>query len=533
MQAQLNSTDQQRLIDRVQRRDLRGLHFAGLVRLSFELLDDADYNSRPVFTGGDINNREEQERFTREYIERLGGTYVGTYNEPDTSAWKKRRIKQADGSYKYRVIRPVLYGALDDLRAGGPVSGQFIPAEGFDKNTKVDGLVVLDLDRLTRDMRTLEDVCEVTEHYTRPVVDITGTLDLLTENGRDNARMLVTMAGKQSSATSRRGEQSHWSRAVRGIPVGGNRPFGWNEDKRTLNHREAVQIRAAARLMLAGVRYSTILRKWNESGRVTTKGNPWRRRTFVLMMASPRMVGWRVYGPQDKPLHERYLMDENGQPVKGQYPAIPDEPTWRRVVEILTGPDRPQQNQTNRGKASQMLSTIIRCGNCGKKLTVQPKPAGRFDYACKGPASGGCGKVCGSGVAIDNLITELIFERLDQQPITTTATPWQGEDDLKKCEATKENLLAQFKDNPDMGAYIWPEIRKVEAEIAALLKERSTHLRRQAAPKTTNIRDAWPTLVTDQRRTIAAENFEAIILNPATRGSNRFNPDRLQVVPRQ
>ncbi|MFF5004779.1 recombinase family protein [Streptomyces phaeochromogenes] len=525
MQPQLN------IIERVQRRNLTGLKFAGLVRLSFELLADTDYTG-PILTGNDINNREEQERLTRECIERLGGTYVGTYNEPDTSAWKKKRIKQPDGSYKYRVIRPVLYGALDDLKASRSVSGHFIPAEGFDKNTQIDGIVVLDLDRLTRDQRTLEDIIEVAENYTRPFIDITGTLDLLTENGRDNARMLVTMAGKQSSATSRRGKQSHLSRAMRGIPVGGNRPFGWAEDKRTLVYREAIQIRAAARLLLAGVGASTIVRKWNETGRVTTKGNPWRRRTFALMMISPRMVGWRVYGSQSKPLHERYLTDESGQPVKGQYPAILDEKTWRDVVYLLAGPDRPKQNQPNAGKASQMLSTIIRCGNCGKKLTVQPKPVERFDYACKSPAAGGCGKVCGSGIAIDGLVTELIFARLENQTVIATATAWQGEDDLKQLNTTKDNLLAQFKENNDMGKYIWPEVRKVETDIAELMKERAAYVRSTATPKSTNIRESWPTLIVDQRRAIAAENFEAVILQPATKGSNRFNPERLVVVPR-
>ncbi|MDQ0943163.1 recombinase family protein [Streptomyces sp. V1I1] len=523
MQPQLN------IIERVQRRDLTGLKIAGLVRLSFELLDDADYNG-PVLTGADINNREEQERLCREYIERFGGTYVGTYNEPDTSAWKKRRIKQPDGSHKYRVIRPILYGALDDLRAGRPVSKHFIPAEGFDKLTAADGIIVYDLDRLTRDQRTLEDIIEVAENYTRPFIDITGSLDLLTENGRDNARMLVTMAGKSSSASARRGKTSHLARAMRGIPVGGNRPFGWADDKRTVIPEEAEQIRQAAKDVLADISPTTIVNKWNAAGKRTTQGNEWRRRTLILMLLSPRMVGWRVHGPAEIPPHKRYLTGPDGEPVKGQYDGILKEETWHAVVDKLTSDDRPGAG-VYVGRLKYELSGIIRCGNCGRPMTGQAKANNRFDYVCKPPAYyGGCGKVAGSGIAIDKLAQDLLFARYDEHKVTVEVGPWPKAGELEQAKTKKAGLLAQFKENADMGAYIWPEIRKLDSEIADLMKDRSKYIRQTAGPKVTSIAEQWPDLALEQRQAIYSETFAAIILNRATRGSNRFDPSRLQVI---
>ncbi|MFF2509967.1 hypothetical protein [Streptomyces sp. NPDC058086] len=83
---------------------------------------------------------------------------------------------------------------------------------------------------MTRDPRHLEDAIETVEHYRRPIIDIMGTLDLLPDNGRAMARVVVAMANKQSADTARRDL---------GIPVGGTRPFGWQEDKRTLNPTEA------------------------------------------------------------------------------------------------------------------------------------------------------------------------------------------------------------------------------------------------------------------------------------------------------
>ncbi|MFJ8110670.1 recombinase family protein [Streptomyces sp. NPDC096132] len=64
------------------------------------------------------------------------------------------------------MIRPVFEGALDDLKRGTAPDGQ-----------RLDGLIVYDIDRLTRDNRHLEDAIEVVENFHRPIIDITGTLE--------------------------------------------------------------------------------------------------------------------------------------------------------------------------------------------------------------------------------------------------------------------------------------------------------------------------------------------------------------------
>ncbi|MEU5428251.1 recombinase family protein [Streptomyces olivoreticuli] len=513
MQHQLN------IIERAHMGNLNGLNFAGLVRLSFELEPNREFSGVP-FSGADINNRDEQENHCQGYVENRQGNYVYTYDEPDTSAWKKKRIKQPDGSYIYRVIRPVFEGALEDLKRGVAPNGQ-----------KLDGLIVYDIDRLTRDNRHLEDAIEVVEHFKRPILDIRGSLDLLTDNGRSAARYIVTSHNSASTATSRRLRDSHHSRAVAGIPVGGNRAFGWTQDKRTLQPTEAKLIQVAAKDLLAGVGVNTILRRWLAAGVLTPKGKPWTRRPFVLMITSPRMAGFRVYGPQDKPLHERYIVHPvTGEPVKGQYPAILDEETWQAVVALLTGPDRPGRHE-HAGKAKRLLSGIIRCAECGSKLVSQAKGDDRFDYACKPPiSSGGCGKAAGAGKAIDEIVTKLVLAYLGEREVTKEVAPWPGAEELALKKSKKANLLAQFKENPDMGPYIWPQIRELDNKIAELIKERAAFTRKTAGPKTANVHESWATIETEQKRAIVRELVEAVVLKRATRGSNRFDPTRLSVV---
>ncbi|MFE7235329.1 recombinase family protein [Streptomyces sp. NPDC057596] len=152
-----------------------------------------------------MKSREEQEKDARRFVESRGGRHVYTYEEPDTSAWKRKKARQPDGTISYRVIRPAFEGALEDVKRGTTPDGQ-----------RLDGLIVYDIDRLTRDNRHLEDAIEVVENFRRPIIDITGTLDLLTDNGRTVARLLVTVANKSSADTARRVRREHqalqWAR---------------------------------------------------------------------------------------------------------------------------------------------------------------------------------------------------------------------------------------------------------------------------------------------------------------------------------
>lgn len=231
-------------------RDFSGLNLAVLVRLSFEPTYDKQQDEtgarqpKLLLNGGDINGREDQEERAKHSVERLGGRYVYTYDEPDTSAWKRRKVPVVKGgvsTFEYRVIRPVYEGALEDLKRGIAPNGE-----------QLDGLIVYDLDRLTRDQVNLTDAIDIVEHYGKLITDMNLTLDLFTDMGRSNASFLVTAKGMQSSDTARRVRDKHEAIARAGIPVGGSRPFGWQDDKRTLHPVESELLRKARKDLLYG-----------------------------------------------------------------------------------------------------------------------------------------------------------------------------------------------------------------------------------------------------------------------------------------
>src|SRR5580658_2704388 len=168
--------------------------------------------------------------------EKLGVRIVKWYEENDTTAFKKKRIRLPNGRSVWRVIRPEFREMLEDYEDG-----------------KIDGVIFYDLDRLARQPRDLEDLIVLVEYYKRPVATVTGELDLRTSNGRTMARVLVAMANKSSEDTSRRVARARLQEAQQGGNSGRNRTrrFGYTPDRR-IAADEARLIRDGARRILAG-----------------------------------------------------------------------------------------------------------------------------------------------------------------------------------------------------------------------------------------------------------------------------------------
>ncbi|QRX90316.1 recombinase family protein [Streptomyces noursei] len=84
---------------------------------------------------------------------RLGwGSFTKIYKENDTSAFKKRKATQPDGTIDWIVLPPEFRRLLTDLTLG-----------------VIDGVSFYDLDRLVRQPRDLEDLIDIVEYVKRPV----------------------------------------------------------------------------------------------------------------------------------------------------------------------------------------------------------------------------------------------------------------------------------------------------------------------------------------------------------------------------
>jgi site-specific DNA recombinase len=461
-------------------------------------------------TEADAKGVKRQEQDERAEVVRQGGTVAGLYEENDTSAYKKKRVTQTDpqgNSYSvYRVIRPVYQRLLADLRAG-----------------LIDAAIVYDLDRLARDPRDLEDAIEVVQHFRRPVVGVTGGVDLLTDNGRAMARVMVAMANKSSADTARRVKRKHRENAENGIPVGGTRPFGWQDDKRTLHAEEASLVREAAERVLAGAPLSAVVTDWNDRGiRTPRKGkggqrNPWTPKALGGVLTNPRVCGLSARRVEGQPNSKPEVVRKDGAPVVGQWEPILTVQEWEALCSRLA----PKTSRPGGNAHRYLLSGLLHCGKCGAPMRGLPRPrkdgTSTYAYQCHSRSLGGCGGVSILGPEVDELVTAALFRQYERsRPQAAPVTTWDGEADLERAERQVGELHAAYRSGDLDAADYFAMRREVSDEVKRLRSERAAVLAEHAAAAAApdDLREVWDRYSLTEKRAALDAVFVAVEVKP-------------------
>jgi site-specific DNA recombinase len=258
---------------------------------------------------------------------------------------------------------------------------------------------------------------------------VTGGLDLNTDAGIAMARVMVAMANKQSADTARRVKRKFREMAEEGRPLGTWRPFGWQEDKKTLDPIEADLIRDAVKKILADVRVGGIVADWLDRGVVTPRGNPWQWTNLMGMLRNPRLCGYRSWmtrqlSDKGTVIYEYEIVTRpDGTEVLGQWEKVIDREEWDRLIEKIGTHAKPTGVQGPTGARKYLLSGLVRCGACEahKKMTGNKSlwngDKGNFYYSCPGKEQGGCGGNGRSGPPLDDLIRDLVFKVHDQRMV--------------------------------------------------------------------------------------------------------------------
>ncbi|MGW4423998.1 recombinase family protein [Streptosporangium sp. NPDC004631] len=299
--------------------------------------------------------------------------------ENSTSAFKRRKIMLPDGSTALRTVRPGFRRGLDMLASG-----------------EADGLLVYDLDRLARDPRDLEDLIDIVEAKGVPVTDVSGGLDLSTDAGVTQARVLLAFANKSSRDTARRVTRKHEELAEQGKPGGGGiRPFGYGKQRTEIVEDEAKEIRWMAARLLEGMSLYSIADNLNARGIKPVRSERWNTASIKSVLKSPRVAGLRVH-----------LGKVTGAAT---WPAILDRDTWEAVCARLAENASGVSNQLTR-----WLNGVLRCSLCGHDLQGAAggtKPKAQPRYWCATP-NGGCGKIAISALMCEREVERQIVEYL-------------------------------------------------------------------------------------------------------------------------
>ena len=417
------------------------------------------------------------------------------YVDSDISAYSGKR-------------RPEYQRMLEDIEAGA-----------------VDAVVVYHADRLHRHPRELEDFIDLCQQTKTKLATVSGDLDLSTHEGQLLARITGAVARKESDDKSRRIQRKHQELAQAGKPSGGGtRPFGFESDQHTIRPAEAAVIRECATRFLAGLPLRALCTDLNVRGVATVTGKTWSPQTLRNLLKSGRISGQR---------------DHHGEIVaKASWEPIITPAETQRIRAKLSDPNR----RTNRTARRYLLTRLLRCGHCDVKLYARPRDDGSRRYVCaSGPGFGGCGKTTVMADPLEAFIVEAVLHRLDSPELAASinGTPDDPEGaglqaDIEAAEAQLADLSQLWGDQV-IGRQEWLTARAAIEQRLTVTKKRLAVLNRTTAlsPHVGNaagLREHWTELTLSRQEQIVAAVLDHVVVGPARRGYNRFDPARLAPV---
>lgn len=275
---------------------------------------------------------ERQRQDCMQLAEKQGWTVVDVFTDNDVSAYSGKP-------------RPAYQRMAREIEAGN-----------------IRGVVVWDVDRLTRTPRELEDVIDWADEHDLALANVGGEIDLSTPQGRLTARMKGAVARHDVEQASRRIRRKRQELAENGRYVG-PRPFGWDftPDKRlVVREDEAAVVRESYRRILAGESIRSVTRDFNSRGIKTGRGSTWKSANFRQMI-----LRWTNAG---------VLMHQGKEVGEGHWEALVTREEHERVISLLTDPSR---RSNNRGTPEKyLLSGLLQCAECGDNL----KGAKEYSY---------------------------------------------------------------------------------------------------------------------------------------------------------
>lgn len=450
---------------------------------------------------------QRQEKECRELAQRLGWTVVDVYVDNDISAFDRRKN------------RPDWRRMLDDLRSG-----------------IVDAVIAWHVDRLYRQPRDLDELIDIIQDKAIPVQTVvSGPLDLSNPSGVAMAKVAAVFAEYESSQKAVRQRSKARELAEAGkVGGGGTRPFGFEDDRKTIRPDETELIREAAQQVLLYGVVKSVVRDWNERGIPTVTGNRWTSHVMRRMLMSARISGRRE--------HQR--VGNIGQ-ITGpaEWPGIISPEDSDRLRELLSDPQRLTYDGDSARK--YLLTGFLRCGiaGCGLKLISRPQGDRQRSYVCAIP---GRSHLRIHAETLELYVSEAAFDYLDEFVNLASAVRDQSKDtrepdlwtELRNYQTRLERVRDAFYVHDRLPE---SEFNRLSGELDAaiqrtkddLAKIRQETRLRDFPSSSARARELWPERGFSWRRMLIGTLVERVEVGPGVRGRNRFDPDRIAIMWRK
>ena len=396
---------------------------------------------------------------------------------------------------------------------------------GAIRDKRIDGVLAWKMDRLSRRMRDfvrLDEQCEDAGAYIASVVE---GIDTRQATGRFVAELLTAQARMESANTSTRVTRAHEAMAKQGRPVlGGTRAFGYSPNRKEIKPEEAELIREAAARVLAGEGIRGVCMDWQARGVKSPVGKPWKQAPLRRLLMSGLLSAQR---------------EHNGNLTPGMWPPILTPPETQRLRAILRDPSR----RTNLGNARKYLLSggLLRCGLCGHVMIARPRGDHVRRYVCaRQPGTPNCGKLARLAEPVEEVVKECVIAALDGADLTQYLYHQADNDEgaiVEDLRRDEEQLLQNARDQA-AGAISRMEFFAARDVLQDRLTRNRARLgnRRQfavlasVASAGAAIREQWQSRPLEWRRALVSSLIVQVVLQPAVKGRNVFDPSLVEPI---
>ncbi|KOU84208.1 recombinase family protein [Kitasatospora sp. NPDC052868] len=453
---------------------------------------------------------------------RHGAVIVHRYTDNDLSASKRD------------VVRPDFQSMLRDLKRGHT-------PEGY----PVHGVICVDQDRVQRTDRDWEDFVEaITLDPSRRFYTPSGPMDLTEESEIIKTGIMAVVNKAESMKKKRRIRDWHQDRIIDGLPHSGPRPFGWEEDRKTLRRVESDFLAWAIDGRIKGKKMSTLCAEAKRRGLKGSRGGEIVPQTLTQMMTAPRVCGYRANCGE-------LALDDDGSPIVGVWETVTTPAKWRAVCATFG----PGSTYLARGSGTARItgipktikymgSTLLRCqyrieeeinGAVTKRVCNEPMGGSKtkskrspYVYTCSS-----CSHNSISGPMVDKQLQRLVLAKLKKAQATyiPVTVAWPHEHKLQQKADKLAELEKKWQEDEVPADMFYRLAIPLEKEVKRLRRERAKfELEAEVQNEAPNdVAKKWLAGEYDlsQKRHVLFEIFSAVQVLPGQKGNKTPNPKRL------
>lgn len=211
--------------------------------------------------------------------------------------WNVIEVYKDEGISGKKIERPSLQRLLSDAKEG-----------------KINKIVTLKLDRISRNVRDMLIITEELESWGVSLACVKDNIDTSTAAGKLIRTVLCAIAQFESDVSSERTYFAKHELALQGKFAGGTISYGYSYNKDSkdfeINDEQAEVVEGIFKDFASGVTMYQIAKELNERGVLTNRGGKWQQNTVRLILENSFYTGnleWE--GIINKGIHEAIIPD--------------------------------------------------------------------------------------------------------------------------------------------------------------------------------------------------------------------------------